>query len=78
MKTYIGCKVIQAEPMTKGEFEKRHGRKIASPRGPDTAGYSVVYPLDGYASWSPADAFERAYREVGDDELAILGRHNEG
>lgn len=27
------------------------------------AGYKVVYP-DGYVSWSPKDAFEKAYREL--------------
>lgn len=26
-------------------------------------GYKVVYP-DGYASWSPQDVFEKAYREL--------------
>ena len=27
------------------------------------SGYKVVYP-DGYVSWSPKDAFEKAYREL--------------
>ena len=45
MKTYIGTKIIQAEP------EAKDGKE----------GYKVVYP-DGYTSWSPAYAFEEAYR----------------
>lgn len=53
MKTYIGTKIIQAEPQAKnyGPVEG-HGQP----------GYKVVY-ADGYASWSPAAAFEAAYRE---------------
>lgn len=55
MKTYIGTKIIQAEPRNKdyGPVEQQ-----------GEPGYSVVYP-DGYTSWSPAAAFEEAYREAG-------------
>ncbi len=46
METYIGTKIIQAEP------QEKDGK----------AGYKVVY-ADGYVSWSPAGAFEEAYRQ---------------
>lgn len=53
MKRYIGTKIIHAEPRIKDygptEQQGQHG-------------YTVVYP-DGYTSWSPAAAFEEAYRE---------------
>lgn len=49
MKTYIGVKIIQAEP-----------RSRVSDGSP---GYQVDYP-DGYTSWSPKATFEEAYREV--------------
>lgn len=54
MKTYIGTKIIQAEPRNKdyGPSEQQ-----------GEPGYTVVYP-DGYTSWSPAAAFEEAYRET--------------
>jgi hypothetical protein len=54
MKTYIGTKIIQAEPRAKdyGPAEQQ-----------GEAGYTVVYP-DGYTSWSPAAAFKEAYRET--------------
>lgn len=45
MKKYIGTKTVEAEPR-----EGTDGRE----------GYKVVYK-DGYASWSPKDAFEEAY-----------------
>jgi hypothetical protein len=47
LTTYIGTKIIQAVPA-----QHVDGR----------AGYQVVYP-DGYTSWSPASAFEAAYRQ---------------
>lgn len=54
MKRYIGTKIIQAEPQAKNYGDPAtHGQP----------GYKVVYP-DGYTSWSPAAAFEEAYREA--------------
>lgn len=56
MKSYIGTKIIVAEP-------ERHadGRE----------GYRVIYP-DGYASWSPRDTFEHAYREISHHERQLI------
>lgn len=48
MKTYIGTKVIQAQPQV--------GAAQAD-------GYDVIY-ADGYESWSPKGVFEAAYRPV--------------
>jgi hypothetical protein len=61
MQTYIGCKIIQAEPMD----ETITGVKI--PR----QGYRVVYP-DGYASWSPKEVFEEAYRPISLGEKSLI------
>lgn len=49
MRQYIGTKIIQAFPESKGPL----------PEGEE--GYAVVYS-DGYRSWSPRSAFEEAYR----------------
>lgn len=56
MKCYLGTKIITAEP-------EKHvdGRD----------GYHVVYP-DGYASWSPKDTFELAYREISSHERQLI------
>lgn len=59
-KTYTGTKTIKAMPMKKTEAEKVLGKSI-TPATPDDNGYLVEYP-DGYRSWSPASAFEAAYR----------------
>lgn len=69
MKTYIGCKIINAEPMSHNEFltSVKGKREIAV----DEPGYKVVYP-DNYESWSPKEVFEIAYREITPGELELL------
>lgn len=52
MDLYIGTKPVWAEPQHRGD---RAETKIN--------GYRVVYE-DGYESWSPAEAFEAAYRRA--------------
>lgn len=62
MKTYIGCKRIEAEPLTRGEYNDYRGWKIPENENPNDEGYIVKHP-DGYISWSPKNIFEEAYRE---------------
>lgn len=73
MKQYIGTKMINAVPAKRYWLED--GRKIVVTAHEMVAqeaiatatacdeGYKVVY-YDGYASWSPKDVFEEAYRET--------------
>lgn len=65
MKAYIGTKVIKAEPCSRYEFL---GAIVAGTDGP---GYRVQYP-DGYISWSPKATFEEAYRELSENERALV------
>ena len=53
MQTYIGTKIVMAEPCEAWKDQGKH--KVGDP------GYKVVYP-DGYESWSPKKVFEEAYR----------------
>jgi len=69
MNAYIGCKIINAEPMTLIEFNAAYHKVIPITSGND--GYKVIYP-DGYVSWSPKSVFESAYREVNDQEKDML------
>lgn len=55
METYIGTKIIEAEPCE--AWKDVGGHKVGDP------GYKVRYP-DGYESWSPKDVFEKAYRPM--------------
>ena len=61
MRKYIGTKMIDARPMTRGEYNKYRGWMLPADENPDDQGYLVRYP-DGYESWSPWDVFEEAYR----------------
>lgn len=71
MKQYIGTKIVQAEPANRFWFG--NGETLVVPDSEDTPnrvreatagenGYKVVYPPDGYESWSPKDVFEATYR----------------
>ena len=70
MKSYIGAKIIRAEPMDECTFlrEVKHQNE---PNRETRSGYKVVYP-DGYVSWSPQEVFEGAYRVISDAELALI------
>ena len=60
-KKYIGVKIVTAEPMTLGDFERIHDRSLGAVTGGD--GYKVTYP-DGYVSWCPKEQFEEANRPM--------------
>ena len=59
MQKYIGTKMIEAEPATRGECYR--GAAMLSAEEASRDGYRVRYG-DGYESWSPKDVFEEAYR----------------
>ena len=61
MKKYIGTKQVSATPAWRidGKVYPKDGEVPRSMNRED--GYKVVYE-DGYESWSPAAAFEKAYR----------------
>ena len=62
MEKYIGTKMIQARPMTRGAYNVYRGWTIPANENPEDEGYLVSYYPDGYESWSPKDVFEAAYR----------------
>lgn len=69
---YIGTKMVRAEAMDSDTFTKSVRQIPGHPIGPPTSpGYKVVYE-DGYVSWSPAGAFEHAYRQLNDGEIRLL------
>ena len=59
MKHYLRIHLVEAEPMTRGDYNKRRGWELPAGENPADEGYLVVYP-DGYKSWCPKEAFERA------------------
>lgn len=64
MKSYIGVKSVEAEPMNLADFKLDvKGEGMVPAEDEKQEGYLVVYP-DGYKSWSPKDVFEKAYFEA--------------
>jgi len=72
MKTYIGTKIVKAEPMTEVDFFVNIKKQEIVSDKDNRHGYLVIYE-DGYQSWSPKETFERAYREVTDEEKKMIG-----
>lgn len=66
MKKYLGVKIVSAEPMV-SENAFAAGLIRADIVEPGVEGYKVVYG-DGYASWSPKEVFEKAYKEIEEPE----------
>ena len=70
MEKYIGVKMINAKPMTRGEYNELRGWTIPADENPKDEGYLVKYS-DDYISWSPKDVFEKAYRRFGSEQNAV-------
>ncbi len=61
---YIRMHQVEAEPMTRGDYNKSRGWEIPDNENPADEGYIVRYP-DGYVSWCPKAQFEAAARPCG-------------
>lgn len=70
LKIYVGCKIIQAIPMDECSFLRMIKNEDTKDRE-TRAGYKVIYPPDGYVSWSPKEIFELCYREMTEEEKAL-------
>lgn len=77
MKTYVGTKIIKAEPMSESMFLHVHKGKEFAETG--TEGYHVIYPNPegNYHSWSPKDVFENANRELSPGETSFVKSEEE-
>ncbi len=71
MRSFIGCKIIQAEAMDLDTFNSKFNKVIPAPEHTSEEGYHVRYP-DGYDSWSPKAVFENAYRRITNVERVIV------
>jgi hypothetical protein len=63
MEKYLGVKLISAKPMNLGDYNKFKGWTIPEDEDPTREGYQVMYS-DDYISWSPKEAFDKAYRRI--------------
>lgn len=78
MVAYVGTKMLDARPMTLGEYNNYRGWDKPENEDGDAPGYLVEYhdggapnhsDHKGYISWSPADIFERSYLAIGTAEI---------
>ena len=80
---YIRMHQVEAEPMTRGDYNKKRGWQIPANENPADEGYIFSYP-DGYVSWCPkaqfennafSDAKDAPFRSIPDpDQLLMLLR----
>lgn len=79
MQTYIGTKLVEAEPAWRLNSKLYTWDALPDSADHAEAGYRVRYP-DGYESWSPKEVFEKAYlplehnQELKTDEPSISAR----
>lgn len=73
MNEYIGTKIVNAEPMNLGDYNKYRGWVIPEDEDPEREGYLVKYP-DDYVSWSPKEVFEESYVITENNKLAITAK----
>ncbi|MGL4569043.1 MAG: Gp49 family protein [Fusobacteriaceae bacterium] len=71
MEKYLGVKVIEATPMTRGDYNIFRGWKLPADENGADEGYKVIYNNDGipYISWSPKEVFTKAYIKIGDNKI---------
>lgn len=63
MKKYIRTNIVEAKPMTRGEYNTYRGWTLPANENGDDTGYLVKYHHD-YISWCPQKEFEECSREV--------------
>ena len=63
MKHYVGTRFIQAEPMTRGDYNTYRGWEIPADENPDDTGYLVKHS-ESYVSWIPTAEFEPVYQPI--------------
>lgn len=69
---YIGTKLVEASPMTRGAYNQYRGWQIPAEENPEDEGYLVRYS-DNYETWSPKEVFEKAYLQVDDNKTLPSG-----
>lgn len=63
MQKYVGVKLVEAAPMTLGDYNIMRGWTIPADEDPNDEGYQVVYS-SGYVSWCPKDEFEKQNKQL--------------
>lgn len=70
MKIYIGCELIEAKPMTRGNYNRLRGWDTPKDEVPSDEGYIVKHGYDRM-SWIPKNEFEKHHYELEIDKDEI-------
>ncbi|WP_432748665.1 hypothetical protein [Pectinatus frisingensis] len=71
MKSYIGIKLIKAEPMNRGDYNKYRGWPIPMDENPADKGYLIKQDT-GHETWQPKKEFENDY-ELAENMIVSTG-----
>ncbi|KII34856.1 hypothetical protein NL64_06220 [Pseudomonas fluorescens] len=72
-RTYIGTKLVVGTPMSRIDYNHYRGWELPADENGADEGFLVEYldggqsnhpGHDGYISWSPADVFDKSYRDT--------------
>lgn len=74
MHCYLGCSLIEAKKMTRGEFYTSRGYKIPSNINSNIDGYFVQYEGE-WVSWIPKEMFEKHYFMFMTEKEDIIEEH---
>jgi hypothetical protein len=62
MKTYVGKVKLQAQQMTRLEYNNYRNWKLPENENPNDEGYLIKYE-SGYVTWLIKSEFEKVYKE---------------
>ena len=63
MQNYVGVKLVEAAPMTRGDYNIMRGWTIPPDEDPNDAGYMISHPT-GRMSWCPKGEFEKQNKRL--------------
>lgn len=69
MKTFVRLNVVDAMPMSRGEYNSYRGWTLPTGEIPDDDGYILFYrkgTANEYISWCPKKGFDDVSREIGE------------
>lgn len=69
MKKYIGVEIVEARPMTRGDYNVYRGWQIPADENPADEGY-LVKRGDVHENWIPKEIFEKTY--AAEDKAPLL------
>lgn len=62
MSIYVGTRIVEATPMTRGDYNIFRGWTIPQDENPQDEGY-LIKSDDGHVHWFPKDIFEKHHKE---------------